>query len=54
MDTHQALEMARCAKINLKNMVDMMPVLASHPLLPLVNMQIDECIVALDDEEKGE
>jgi len=51
MDVHQALEMARCAKINLENMVEMMPVLASHPLLPVVNMQIDECIAALDDGE---
>ncbi len=54
MDTNQALEMARCVKANLENMVKMMPVLASHPLLPIVNIQIDKCIAALDDEEKGE
>lgn len=51
MDISTALEMARCAEINLENMVKIMPVLASHPLLPMVKMQIGECIKELEKEE---
>lgn len=50
-DLEKALEMARCTQINLENMVQMMPVLAQHPLLPLVRMQIGETIDALEETE---
>jgi len=41
--------MAECAKINLENMVKMMPLMAAHPLLPIVKLQIDECIKELKE-----
>jgi len=44
----EALEMARCALINLENMVTIMPVLKLHPLLPVVQMQITETIRLLE------
>lgn len=47
----QALEMARCVDINIDNMIRMMPVLAAHPLLPVVKFQIRECIEALETEQ---
>jgi len=47
----QGLESARCAYINLHNMVKMMPALNSHPLLFLVEAQLREAIVQLDDED---
>ncbi len=50
-DEAQALEMARCSYINLNNMVEMMPTLKMHPLLPLVKRQMQECIKALGDED---
>lgn len=50
MDVPQAIEMARCAQINLENMVQVMPVLARHPLLPIVRMQIADVVKALDAE----
>ena len=49
----QALEMAHSARINLDNMVKMMPVLGQHPLLPLVEAQLDECIKELSEEEES-
>lgn len=51
MNIETALNLAECAKVNLENMVKMMPVLATHPLLPVVRLQIDEVIKALEDEE---
>jgi hypothetical protein len=50
MGIYSALESAECAKINLENMVKMMPTLALHPLLPVVRIQIDECVKALEAE----
>lgn len=44
----EALEMVECARINLVNMVKMMPALAHHPLLPLVTMQLDDAVEALE------
>ncbi len=52
MEKTSALELAECAKINLQNMVKMMPVLKAHPLLPLVEEQIQRCIDELEKEEK--
>jgi hypothetical protein len=49
LDTEQALESARCAYINLNNMVKLMPALRSHPLLPMVKMQLGDAIKALGD-----
>jgi len=48
MSLATATEMARCAKINIENMVKMMPILATHPLLPIVRIQIDECVEELE------
>ena len=50
MSTEKALEAARCAEINLNNMVTMMPALGAHPLLPLVKDQIANCIKELKEE----
>jgi hypothetical protein len=46
-----ALEMAHCVEINLENMVTIMPTLKIHPLLPIVKLQIRECIEALEAAE---
>lgn len=46
-DETQALEMARCTYINLNNMVKMMPIMKTHPLLPMVKRQLQECIKEL-------
>lgn len=48
-----ALEMARCVRVNLENMVIIMPTLKMHPLLPIVQMQIKECIAALEAAEES-
>lgn len=50
MNIDKALEMAECVKINLENMVKMMPALKMHPLLPLVQDQLAECIKLLDED----
>lgn len=47
------LEMARCVEINIENMVTIMPVLKMHPLLPIVQLQIKECIEALGTDGAG-
>jgi len=53
MSIEQALEKARCAEINLQNMVKLMPAMGSHPLLPMVEWQIKDCIEELErDAEK--
>lgn len=44
-----ALEQARCAYANLNNMVEMMPLLAAHPLLGVVKMQLRGVIETLGD-----
>ena len=49
--TSYALEQARCAYVNLNNMIKMMPVLKGHPLLPIVKAQLQDCIKSLGDEE---
>ena len=55
MNLHELLESAQCVKINLDNMVKMMPALRQHPLLPLVQDQAQECITkieqAIEEEE---
>lgn len=51
VDIEQALESARCAYSNLNNMVRMMPMLRSHPLLPMVKMQLADAINRLGDTE---
>ena len=43
------IELAECVKINLANMVKMMPALKSHPLLPVGEEQIKSLIEALED-----
>jgi len=48
VDIEHALEEARCALINLNNMVKMMPTLKVHPLLPIVKVQIKGVIESLD------
>ena len=48
MDKEKALELASCAAINIKNMVNMMPSLKMHPLLGIVQMQIKACIEELE------
>ena len=48
-----ALELARCVEINIENMVTIMPVLKMHPLLSVVQLQIKECIAALEAAEHG-
>jgi hypothetical protein len=48
----EALEAVRCAQINLTNMVTMMPALGSHPLLPLVQMQVESACEALESEDR--
>lgn len=45
----QAYEAIASAKINLDNMVKMMPALAAHPLLPLVKEQVQAAMDALDE-----
>jgi len=52
MNTSQALEMARCAEINLDNMGIVIPGLKTHPIFVIVKMQIKECIKNLDGEEE--
>ena len=59
--TEYALEQARCAYVNLNNMVKMMPILKEHPLLPMVKRQLQDCIESLgggafcevEDEQSG-
>jgi len=51
MDTIKALEAAQCARINLSNMVKMMPILKENLFLGIVEAQIDECIKSLMDDE---
>lgn len=51
MTTEKALEAVRCAEINLQNMVEMMPALGAHPLLPIVKDQIATCIKELEEED---
>jgi hypothetical protein len=51
MEAWKALESARCAEINLQNMVKMMPALKQHPLLFLVEAQLKSCIEELEKEE---
>jgi hypothetical protein len=53
MSKTSALELAECAKINLQNMVKMMPVLRQHPLLPMVEAQLQECIDELEKDEEA-
>ena len=48
MSLEQGLEMARCVEINIDNMVKMMPILAKHPLLEVVKVQIKDCIKELE------
>jgi hypothetical protein len=43
-----ALEQAQCAEANLENMVAMMPVLARHPLLPILRLQIKDTVETLE------
>jgi hypothetical protein len=45
-----ALEAARCAYVNLNNMVRMMPALSRHPLLPVVKEQMRTAIAELGDK----
>lgn len=47
-DGEDALVQARCAKANLENMVVMMPALKRHPLLSLVQAQLDLVIILLE------
>lgn len=54
MNISVALEMARCVKINLENMEKMMPLLKTHPLLPIVKLQIEETIKNLEGDEVSE
>ena len=51
MDKERVLELARCVEINIGNMVDMMPILQTHPLLGIVKLQIKGCIEELEKEE---
>ncbi len=53
MSKTSALELAECAKINLQNMVKMMPVLRQHPLLPMVESQLQGCIDELEKDEEA-
>lgn len=45
----EALESARCAYVNLNNMVKMMPAMLRHPLLAVVKLQLREAIEKLGD-----
>lgn len=51
MTIEKALELAQCAQINLNNMVTMMPALRAHPLLPIVEEQLKECVDELENWE---
>ena len=50
VDISKALEMARCAEINIENVEKMMPILKAHPLLPIVKLQIKEVIKNLEEK----
>ncbi len=50
MDKEKALELARCAEINLKNLSKAAPFLDTHPMFKVVDMQIKECIKELEKE----
>jgi len=54
MSKEKALELARCVEINIGNMIDMMPMLQTHPLLGIVKLQIKDCIEELEKEESNE
>lgn len=44
----EALEAARCAEINVDNVVRIIPALKNHPMVELVKMQIRQVISLLD------
>ncbi len=50
MDTDKALELARCAQINLENLTKQAPVLSGHPMLLIAKTQLEQCIAALEEE----
>lgn len=52
MSLEQGLEMARCVEINIENMVKVMPILISHPLLGVIKSQIKDCIKELEEESQ--
>jgi len=51
MSIEQALEMARCAEVNLNNVVGLIPLAKVHPLFEVVKNQIKECIKELEKED---
>ncbi len=51
MDKEKALEFARCAEINLKNLSKIYsPFLGTHPMFQIVDTQIREIIKELEKE----
>lgn len=50
----EALEMARCAEINLDNLQGMVPLLAGHPFFKIVLMQVRTTIAHLEGDEVAE
>lgn len=50
MKIFEALEMARCAEINVDNIVRIFPVLINHPMIEIVKMQIRQVISFLDED----
>ena len=53
MSLTQGLEMARCVEINIDNMVKIMPILKTYPLLEIIKYQIKDCIKELEEESDG-
>jgi len=49
--TEEALELVRCAEVNIRNLVKLG---AGHPILELVAEQVNSAIAALEGEEPGE
>ncbi len=45
---NQALESARCCQVNLNNIEQLIPILATHPYMLIVKMQLGEVIKELE------
>ena len=53
MNIPKALEMARCAEVNIDNLIKVNPFIANHPFTQMVRIQIHECIKHLEEDEPG-
>ena len=51
MDILRALEMARCAEVNLDNLTKVSHFIENHPYTVIIKIQLLECIKCLEEEE---